>query len=695
MIIGPGITIGSGISLDVTPAETPAITSGSALFTRASTTSLSTTVNAPGSVSGITNDLFYEWYFRTNSVTAGQTQGMLNTRTSTTGADGIDVSLVGATISVTTSGSTLLTSGNVISASTWTHVAVNRNGAQWALWVNGQASGNFSFANTTGTELRLGVKTANTSSEAFDGYISNFRYIKGTAQYTSRFTPSNEPLTAIANTDLLLNTVSGSNFLVDSSANNRTITNNNGVISSPLYPFVQGSGSFNVTSSNQTYQIPISPEFTYGQGDFTVEFWAKQMASGGAQGIWRNSTGDLANAIGNWTITFASARFTVNLGNGVSTNTITSNSAIPLNTWHHYAFVRNGTSFKLYVDGVAQTQTITSNISIPPQVGIMQLGNAGGTYSGFITDFRIVKDRAVYLNNFTPSTKPLTAIPGTSLLLNFYNAGFTRDSSPFNHTITNTGTTSSVASPFTIARITSGIVTSDLQLSLDAGDVTSYPGVGTVWNDMIEGRLFDLYNGGTASPVKTDPPTYNSANGGYIEFINSKLQWAYSTNPLPGLTSYTIEGWWNPTGGSAFNLIADRFNSRWNYTLGIGQQNANKIELTQVRAGVLGFITSTNNANTYLNTGWWHLCGTYNSTTNKMNLYVNGVLAAVEKTPEISSPFAGGAGIHMAARNDTSGPTTASNYLTGSIAIARIYSTALTIEQVNQNYNAQRARFGL
>ena len=691
MIIGSGITIGSGISLDVTPAETPAITSGSVLFRRESITSLSTTVTAPS-----TDSITYEWYFRTNSVTGAETQGMLQTRTGIS-SDGIDVSIAGSTISISTAGVFLLTTGSVITAGVWYHIAVVRNGTTaFTAYLNGTSIGTFNKTGLTGTELRLGVKSANTAGEAFGGYISNFRYIKGTALYTDRFTPSIEPLTNVSGTDLLLNTVNGANFLVDSSANNRTITNNNDVTSSPVYPFVQGSGSFNVTSSNQTYQIPISPEFTYGQGDFTVEFWANQTSSGGVQGIWRNSTGDTTNSIGFWTITQAAGRLVVTLGNGVSSNTIQSNAVIPISTWHHYAFVRNGTSFKLYVDGVAQTQTITSNISIPPQVGIMQIGNAGGTYSGFITDFRIVKDKAVYLNDFTPPTKPLTAIPGTSLLLNFYNPRFTRDSSPFNHTITNTGSTSSsIASPFITARITSGIVTSDLQLSLDAGDVTSYPGVGTVWNDTIEGRVFNLYNGGTLSPVKTDPPTYNSANGGYIEFINSKLQWAYSTNPLRGVTSYTVEGWWNPTAGSQFNLIADRFNSRWNYTLGIGQQNANKIEVTQVRAGVLGFITTTNNADTYLNTGWWHLCGTYNSTTNKMNLYVNGVLAAVEKTPEISSPFAGGAGIHMAARNDTSGPTTASNYLTGSIAVARIYSTALTIEQVNQNYNAQKARFGL
>jgi hypothetical protein len=101
------------------------------------------------------------------------------------------------------------------------------------------------------------------------------------------------------------------------------------------------------------------------------------------------------------------------------------------------------------LDGVAQTQTITSSIDIPAQVGIMQIGNAGGNYIGLVTNFRIVKGTAVYTSDFTVPTEPLTSIANTSLLLSFYPAGIGRDSSPFNHTITLNGATSNTATPFT------------------------------------------------------------------------------------------------------------------------------------------------------------------------------------------------------------------------------------------------------
>jgi hypothetical protein len=169
---------------------------------------------------------------------------------------------------------------------------------------------------------------------------------------------------------------------------------------------------------------------------------------------------------------------------------------------------------------------------------------------------------------------------------------------------------------------------------------------------------------------------------------------------LPDLNSYTVEGWWNPdsvnTSTSVFSLLADRSNSRYNYSLGMGQLVSNKFVLHHLKAGQGPRVESTNNASTYFNTGWQYICGTYNNTTFKMNLYINGDLAATEVT--ISSgttPLSGNAGIHMAAKNDTSGSTTQSNYLNGSIAVARIYNVALTGQQVAQNYAAQRTRFGL
>jgi hypothetical protein len=85
-----------------------------------------------------------------------------------------------------------------------------------------------------------GIEIAYSSSQGngyFNGYISNFRVVKGTAVYTSAFTVPTNPLTAISGTQLLLNTTNDVNFLKDSSTNNLTIINNGAVTSNTLNPF--------------------------------------------------------------------------------------------------------------------------------------------------------------------------------------------------------------------------------------------------------------------------------------------------------------------------------------------------------------------------------------------------------------------------------------------------------------------------
>ena len=55
----------------------------------------------------------------------------------------------------------------------------------------------------------------------FNGYISNFRIVNGTALYTSNFTPTTEPLTAITNTSLL---TCQSSTIIDNRSSPLTIT---------------------------------------------------------------------------------------------------------------------------------------------------------------------------------------------------------------------------------------------------------------------------------------------------------------------------------------------------------------------------------------------------------------------------------------------------------------------------------------
>ena len=240
MIIGSGITLGTGLQL-----TGEVVLSGSAQFVNAfpSGQYLSTTVTAPS-----TDSITYEWWARRTSNTP-TTQGMLQTRTSTTGGDGIDVAMSSGQIQVSTSGAFLLTGGTVL-VNTWYHIALVRTGTtNFTAYLNGTSIGTFSKTGLTGTELSLGRKSATGFNEFFDGYISNFRYVKGTAVYTGAFTPPTAPLTdtqsagtnisaiTAGQTQLLLNTVNGANFLVDSSSYTRTVTNNNVVTSNALNPF--------------------------------------------------------------------------------------------------------------------------------------------------------------------------------------------------------------------------------------------------------------------------------------------------------------------------------------------------------------------------------------------------------------------------------------------------------------------------
>jgi len=96
-----------------------------------------------------------------------------------------------------------ITAGTAV-ANKWTHLAYVRSGNTTTLYVDGVSIGT---GDVTGV-------TVNNSSEVvsigrypgglnFTGFISNLRVIKGTALYTSNFTPPTAPLTNVTNTKLL------------------------------------------------------------------------------------------------------------------------------------------------------------------------------------------------------------------------------------------------------------------------------------------------------------------------------------------------------------------------------------------------------------------------------------------------------------------------------------------------------------
>ena len=89
-----------------------------------------------------------------------------------------------------TAGADRIVGTTVLQSNTWYHVAVVRNSGTTHLYVNGTSEGSFSdsldYASTD--NFRLGQRWS-AGPWNYDGYISNFRLINGTALYTANFTP--------------------------------------------------------------------------------------------------------------------------------------------------------------------------------------------------------------------------------------------------------------------------------------------------------------------------------------------------------------------------------------------------------------------------------------------------------------------------------------------------------------------------
>ena len=94
---------------------------------------------------------------------------------------------------------------NSITTNRWYHIAVTKSGTSMNIWLNGVSIHSFTSSYDAGTSARnpnLGARFDG-SSNYLNGFISNFRVVKGTALYTSNFTPPTRELTNVTNTKLL------------------------------------------------------------------------------------------------------------------------------------------------------------------------------------------------------------------------------------------------------------------------------------------------------------------------------------------------------------------------------------------------------------------------------------------------------------------------------------------------------------
>jgi len=299
------------------------------------------------------------------------------------------------------------TNHDIIDLNIWYHLALVRDTTNMKLYVNGVER--HSAANSTNYNNDRIWIGQNQYGNNLAGNISDVRLVKGTAVYTSNFTPPTAPLTAITNTSLLLN---GTNAgIIDKAqsikdlaltGNTKSSTTQTKYLTSSMY--FDGSGD--------AIKLPAN-YLDLGASDFTLEAWAyttatSQQAIAGSL-VYSNGTGAWLFSInynGN------KIRFFTRYGGGTIQDAQFEAGTFPTNQWVHVAVTRNGANLRAFINGTqaGSTNTGLSSSAIDDATTNYYIGdNLDGNmyWSGYISDVRITKGLARYTSNFTPPTSAL------------------------------------------------------------------------------------------------------------------------------------------------------------------------------------------------------------------------------------------------------------------------------------------------
>lgn len=210
------------------------------------------------------------------------------------------------------------------------------------------------------------------------------------------------------------------------------------------------------------------------------------------------------------------------------------------------------------------------------------------------------------------------------------------------------------------------IITSGLVFCLDAGNAKSYPGTGTTWRDL---------SGNENSGTLVNGVEYNSGDGGFLIFdgVNDRVD--CGTFNVPFLT---VSTWVYKTASTNQQGICRKQ---------LGWAISNYLGVLQVAVGTSWQFYNTGYT-IPLNT-WTNIVYTYSGTgaAGSQTVYINGL--------NIYSTSAGSGAISANGNQVRVGYDDNGWYWNGRIAKTKIYNRALTSQEVLQNYNATKVRFGV
>lgn len=263
-----------------------------------------------------------------------------------------------------------------------------------------------SMTATAQTTVEAGIGVTFVASAMASGSLTNATLLRTAtlaASVSGAATVTNSNLQLFdpnfANVSLLLhgNGTDGSTTFIDNSPNSFTVTGfGNAQIDTAIKQF--GTGSLQFDGNGDYLSIPNNAVFDYGGSDFTIEFWIYSLSATQVSGIYTKRLS--GNTYTSLQISIVNGKMAIVGSNNGTTWAFDITGTIPINnsTWYHVAVVRNGSSFKTYINGVQDISTTNAG-SLVTNTDAVLLGSGNTTsqfFNGYIDELRITKGVARY-----------------------------------------------------------------------------------------------------------------------------------------------------------------------------------------------------------------------------------------------------------------------------------------------------------
>jgi len=274
-------------------------------------------------------------------------------------------------------------SGGTAPLNTWTHVAVTRSGSTVRLFVGGSQVDSRTWSNAhRDSSLSVTIGASSNGLYKFRGNISNVRIVKGTALYTSDFTPPSSPLTAVTNTTLLC-CQGGTNVDASPSAHTFQV-----IIGVPTLTSVGPSATkyFEFDGTNDYASVSHNPSWDIGSTPKTIECWIylNSVVNGrlimGQVNQWWLSVGWTPGGV-------TSGKFGISFLDTSSWRSFSSSTSVSSNEWYNVVVTWDGTFIRLFVNG--NLETTSSNLSAVVWASSTNSTLDIGSYSGASTTYAI------------------------------------------------------------------------------------------------------------------------------------------------------------------------------------------------------------------------------------------------------------------------------------------------------------------